>query len=304
MSKQNNERFLIYCDSSESYIQQVGQLLTNIEPILCKMELNKSEFQVFLFHDRRKLPTYRNQICLNSDQFQDLLNRIDRSIEKNGCAQFYFETLIGLQECSHDPVDEGTILEEIAHLKLAMEKHPSHTTSPDLYEAEDVFTRQSVSAIGHYFAFQLICDCGGREFLKKREFHSNLIEELPQTQSLEVLKSPEIYSKMWLIPICEVLGIVGENWRAELNPEIRGFFTALKDLFAWIGKIRLTYKNYDDFTGLVAMIFQSSHQKFLNGLPFPDDLNNLIENLGEILSELEESYYELLFLKRKEEITL
>jgi hypothetical protein len=93
--------------------------------------------------------------------------------------------LIILQESPDNPITAGIFLEEVAHLKLGLEQHPSYAIYPERFSAEDPLKMEVINAIGHYYAFKLIQDNGGGDCIKARDFASDFIENLVQTQTLE-----------------------------------------------------------------------------------------------------------------------
>jgi hypothetical protein len=62
--------------------------------------------------------SYKSYLILSEEEFKELVDWLNIYKKEEKCAIFSYSRIICLQECESEPIDAGTLLEEIAHLKL------------------------------------------------------------------------------------------------------------------------------------------------------------------------------------------
>jgi len=276
---ESSENFLVVGDCSDRFEEWIKNLLKKTAPIIRKMGVSLSAFQILLFRDPESVQAVKSHLILSEEKFEELKERIFEYWRRNECAIFSFLRIICLQECKDEPIDAGTLLEEIGHFKLGVDLSPSYFLFPERFSEKELLRRGIASAIHHYYVFKLIKECGGGKYIEERKISNDAIQHILQTQSIEFLREKPKFCQILILPILELLGFVDETWKKKLKPKLLDFFQELNGIFRVLLAYEKARPDLDEFWG-----------DYKDKLEY-DNLQEMVQIIEEDLVNVYEKYF-------------
>ena len=288
-----NEDFLVVCDCTEPFVRHIRALLKRVAPIIKKMEVQLSDLQIVLFRTPESIRLNRTRLNVSEEQFQDLYAKLLDYEAQQLCAIFSYSRIVGLQECKDEPIDAGSLLEEIAHCKLGIDESPSYFLSPEKFSDKELLKRGIAYALGHYYVFELIQKSGGGKFIRERKIFHKDIQNFIQTQSIEFLREKANFCQILVLPVLELLKLADEKWEKKLSSPLQAFFDQMKNAFdnlEWYEGIRLDLE--ETYNELLTSNSQGERYETVKNLEY-NDLTEMISIIEENLRKLYENYFQI-----------